>query len=99
MSERAETDHDHAKLVEVVPASHREHHDHSDNVDMRDLVTDTEHLQVSCDWCRAGHVTTVLLSDWSGGTLPRARWSACSAAPGSGTSGTRVTPSATTASR
>ena len=55
--------------------------------------------QVGCDWCRAGHVTTILLSDWSGGTLPRARWSACSAAPGSGTSGTRVTPSATTASR
>ena len=57
MSERAETDHDHSDLVDVVPASHREHHDHSDNVDMRDLVTDTEHLQVSCDWCRAGHVT------------------------------------------
>ena len=47
MSERAETDHDHSELVDSVPASHREHHDHSDNVDMRDLVTDTEHLQVS----------------------------------------------------
>ena len=47
MSERAETDHDHSDLVDSVPASHRDHHDHSDNVDMRDLVTDTEHLQVS----------------------------------------------------
>ena len=28
--------------------------------------------QVSCDWRRAGHVTTVLTSDWSGGgTCPR----------------------------
>ena len=26
--------------------------------------------QVSCDWWRAGHVTSVLTSDWSGGCRP-----------------------------
>ena len=31
-------------------------------------------VQVSCDWWRAGHVTTVLTSDWC-----RRRWSSPSA--------------------
>ena len=31
------------------------------------LETGEEEVQVSCDWWRAGHVTTVLTSDWLSG--------------------------------
>ena len=31
----------------------------------RDADTETARAQVSCDWWRAGHVTTVLIADWS----------------------------------
>ena len=46
MSERlAEEDsHDHQELTEGLPSSHQGHHDHRDNVDLEDLVTDTEHM-------------------------------------------------------
>ena len=35
----------------------------TDSLPRKDLLS----LQVSCDWWRAGHVTTVLTSDWSPG--------------------------------
>lgn len=42
MSERA--DHDHGDEEKDLPPDHVLHHDHSDNIDVADLVTDTEHM-------------------------------------------------------
>ena len=42
MSERAE--HDHTEHQKDLPEDHATHHDHSDNIDVADLVTDTEHM-------------------------------------------------------
>jgi len=42
MSERAE--HDHSEHQKDLPEDHATHHDHSDNIDVADLVTDTEHM-------------------------------------------------------
>ena len=45
MSERLEEEsHDHHEMPDSLPSGHRIHHDHSDNVDLQDLVTDTEHM-------------------------------------------------------
>ena len=46
MSERlAGTEsHDHQELTDDLPRSHQSHHDHRDNVDLEDLVTDTQHM-------------------------------------------------------
>ena len=45
MSEMLEKEsHDHHEMTDTLPSHHRSHHDHSDNVDLEDLVTDTEHM-------------------------------------------------------
>ena len=36
--------HDHHEMTDTLPSHHLSHHDHSDNVDLEDLVTDTEHM-------------------------------------------------------
>ena len=33
------------------------------------LFCEEYRTQVSCDWCRAGHVTVVITSDWSAAAL------------------------------
>ena len=42
MSERA--DHDHSDQEKDLPPDHEAHHDHSDNIDVADLLTDIEHI-------------------------------------------------------
>ena len=44
MSERDGTDHNHGEDRTDLPAGHKSHHDHSDNIDMADLVIDEEHI-------------------------------------------------------
>lgn len=43
MSERAD-DHVHGEERTDLPPGHANHHDHSDNIDLADLVLDTEHM-------------------------------------------------------
>ena len=54
------------------------------------LLDGSEGVEVSCDWRRAGHVTTVLLSDWRWAGRWSAAWCAWrpAAAPPCGMTGT-----------
>jgi len=44
MSERDGADHQHGEDRTDLPPGHKKHHDHSDNLDVADLVVDEEHL-------------------------------------------------------
>jgi hypothetical protein len=44
MSERDGVDHKHGEDRTDLPPEHAVHHDHSDNIDLADLVVDEEHL-------------------------------------------------------
>ena len=69
MSERLvksgeEESHDHHELTDDLPKEHQSHHDHRDNVDLEDLVVDTQHMvddlgewfsQSQLDWTPEEH--------------------------------------------
>lgn len=61
MSEHAETvNHDHSDQQKDIPEGHEIHHDHSDNIDVVDLVTDTEHLVDDLgDWYTKAELETM----------------------------------------
>eukprot|EP00092_Neocalanus_flemingeri_P009231 GFUD01009936.1.p1 GENE.GFUD01009936.1~~GFUD01009936.1.p1 ORF type:complete len:192 (+),score=52.27 GFUD01009936.1:352-927(+) len=58
MSERSE--HDHSEQEKDLPPGHGEHHDHSDNIDVADLVVDTEHMVDDLgDWYTKAELETM----------------------------------------
>jgi len=62
MSERVEH-HDHHDKQKDLPPEHIQHHDHSDNIDMADLVADTEHMVDDLEWYTKAELETMNIDE------------------------------------